>query len=112
MPLGPGPTNHPALKDLNLGDLGGYSPGQPVLTKSLLYVFTGNRFFLGFDPHMKNDFNLRAIDKKTGETVHTMELGIDFLGVPMTYAVDGRQYIALATLSKGVSEVIALSLPE
>jgi quinoprotein glucose dehydrogenase len=112
MPLGPGPTNHPALKDLNLGDLGGYSPGQPVLTKSLLYVFTGNRFFLGFDPHMKNDFNLRAIDKKTGETVHTMELGIDFLGVPMTYAVDGKQYIALATLSKGVSEVIALSLPE
>ena len=110
-PIGDGPIEHPALKDLDLAPLGSMMPGRPVLTKSLLFIFTeaGGGMFGGSAP--ADGVNVRALDKKTGEVVSELALGIDSLGVPMTYAVDGKQYLAIAGLSDGVSEVVALSLP-
>jgi len=77
-----------------------------------LFIFTEagwGRVFGG--PAPADGVNVRALDKVTGEVVSELALGIDSLGVPMTYAVDGKQYLAIAGLSDGVSEVIALSLP-
>jgi len=109
-PIGDGPTNHPALKELDLGPLGGFAAGMPLLTKSLLFVFTGQGIIP--IPGMGGDgVNLRALDKVSGEVVYEMSLGANSVAVPMTYAVDGKQYIGVAAVTDGVSEIIVLSLP-
>lgn len=107
-PIGDGPTNHPALKDLNLGPLGGTSPGMPLLTKSLLFIFTAE----GIIPQGPVDgVNMRVLDKATGNIIEERSFGAASVGVPMTYQVGGKQYVAFAAVSDGVAEVIALSLP-
>ena len=54
---------------------------------------------------------LVARDKTTGELVGEIPLPMQARGTPMTYEVDGRQYIAL-TLTGSVPELVALALPE
>ena len=104
--LGDGPTNRPALKDLNLGPLGGFAPGLPLLTKTLLFAFSGADRMYG-SPSV-----LRAIDKKTGEILAELPLEkVSSLGVPMTYQLGGKQYIAFAATSGGVAEMITMTLP-
>ena len=47
-PHGDGPRNHPALRDLNLPALGGHvgmHGGGPLVTKTLLVVNSGGRYF-------------------------------------------------------------------
>src|SRR6266404_8503011 len=39
----------------------------------------------------------RAIDKKTGAIVHEMALPASTTGVPMTYLIDDKQYMVVAT---------------
>ena len=110
--IGEGPKNHKALKDLDLPPLGGFPGGRPLLTKSLLFIFTSEGIIPTFSPvWTKDEINLRALDKKTGEILTEMPLGARSLGVPMTYQVDGKQYIAFAALTDGLAEVVALSLP-
>ena len=54
----------------------------------------------------------RAIDKKTGAIVHEMALPTSTTGIPMTYMVDDRQFIVVATGARGVpAELIALAVP-
>jgi quinoprotein glucose dehydrogenase len=55
---------------------------------------------------------LRAYDKKTGAQVGAIWMPAPQSGSPMTYEVDGKQYIIVAT-SGGASsgEYIAYSLP-
>jgi glucose dehydrogenase len=54
----------------------------------------------------------RALDKTTGKIVWEMELPGGTSGVPMTYMVDGKQYIAVTVAWTGMrAEVIALALP-
>ena len=67
----------------------------------------------GADPIYGSPSTLRALDKKTGEIVAEMPLeDVRALGVPMTYQLDGKQYIAFAASSTGgVAEVVAMSLP-
>ena len=57
-------------------------------------------------PHL-----LRAYDKKTGAVIHEVELPNAPSGTPMTYTVNGRQYIALATGGGHKAQLIALALP-
>jgi quinoprotein glucose dehydrogenase len=53
-----------------------------------------------------------AIDKKTGEARGQIQLDRSASGTPMTYAINGKQYIVYATGGEYVpSELIALSLP-
>jgi len=55
----------------------------------------------------------RAYDKATGEVVWEIELPGGTTGAPMTYMVDGRQYI-IATVGWDDmgSELVAMALPE
>ncbi len=50
-----------------------------------------------------------AYDKKTGDVVHEMELPAATCGNPMTYMVNGKQFIAVAVGAP--AELMALSLP-
>ncbi len=105
-PLGDGGKlrDHPRLAGLDLPPLGGDTYTGPLLTKTLLiqgqWDQTGARGPL-----------LVARDKKTGEVVGEVPLPAPGLGTPMTYSIDGRQYIVLTTRGS-VPELIALALPD
>ena len=53
----------------------------------------------------------KAHDKMTGEVIAEVDLGQRQTGVPMTYAVDGQQFIVVATGAPGeAGQLVALSL--
>ena len=104
-PLGEGNRvrNHPLLKDLNLGPVGGDGRGGPLLTRTLLIsALTAG----GTDDGPR----LVARDKSTGEEIAWVDLPRRALGTPMTYLLDGEQYIAL-TIAGDPPELIAFKLP-
>jgi len=56
---------------------------------------------------------LRAYDKATGEEVGAVYMTAPQTGSPMTYSVDGEQYIVLATSGGGQSgRLLAYKLAE
>ena len=115
IPFGNGPTNHPAIKDLNLGPLGSpygdaVAEGGILLTKTLLISYLSKRGELG--RRAQGTF-LRAFDKKTGELLGEVGVETRLHGALMTYMHDGRQYIAVAGGGRrGDGELVALALPK
>ena len=56
---------------------------------------------------------LRAHDKLTGEIIAEFELPANQTGLPITYTLDGTQYIVVAVgASDHPAELVALRLPE
>ena len=106
-PMGNGDRirNLPMLRDLDLPPLGGDSNrAGPVLTKTLLiYALTAG----GTDDGPR----LVGFDKRTGEEIGSVDLPGGAIGTPMTYMVDGRQYVALTVGGSPVPELVALTLP-
>ena len=105
-PLGEGSEwkRLPAMHGLDLPPLGGDGFTGPLLTKTLLIH--------GQDgPEEEGGSRLVARDKRTGEVVGEVPLPGRPLGTPMTYAIGGRQYIALTVSTQPVPELIALALP-
>ena len=95
--------NRELLKDLNLPPVGGDGRGGPLLTKTLLITaLTAG----GTDDRPR----LVAWDKATGELLASVDLPRRAMGTPMTYMLDGKQYIAL-TITGGPPELIAFALP-
>ena len=95
--------NNPRLRDLNLPPVGGDGRGGPVLTKTLfISALTAGGTTGG--PR------LVARDKITGAELASIDLPAGAIGTPMTYMLDGKQYIAL-TIGGDVPELIALALP-
>ncbi len=87
---------------LDPGPVGSQSRTGPLLTKTLLFI-----------AQTDGDRNLlRAFDKATGEIVHEEELPLPPQGTPMTYSVDGKQYISLALGGGQDARVLTLSLPK
>ena len=107
-PLGNGDRirNHPMLRNLELPPLGGDSEDHgPLLTKTLLIS--------ALSAGGTNDGpQLIARDKATGEAVASLDLPRGAIGTPMTYMLDGKQYIALTVGGDPVPELIAFTLPE
>lgn len=101
IPIGDGPRAHPLLKNLNLPPLGDFVRGYPLLTKSLLFITNSGT----------SAPNFRAFNKRTGETIWEYTLPNSPSGTPMTYRVNGKQYIVLAAGGRDKAELIALSLP-
>lgn len=100
--------DHPRLEGLNLPPLGGDSTfSGPLLTRTLLiYALTAGG--------SKGGARLVAYDKGTGKALASADLPGAAIGTPMTYLVDGKQYIAITVqgrTSTDIPELIALSLP-
>ncbi len=95
--------NHPLLRDLDLPPLGGDNAiNGPLLTKTLLiYCLTAG----GSDGGPR----VVAYDKTNGAELASVDLPSGAIGTPMTYQVDGRQYIALTV--GGGPRLIAFALP-
>ena len=84
------------------GPVGGPSRTAPLVTKTLLFI-----------AQVDNGRNvLRAFDKASGEVVREIELPLPPQAAPMTYAVAGKQYLALALGGGGSSVILALALAE
>ena len=102
--------NHPALKGMNIPKTGQNTSVGLTVTKTLV---------IGGDPQLTNPGNrprgamLRAYDKATGKEVGAVYIPAPQSGSPMTYMVDGKQYIIVA-VSGGVysGEYIAFALPD
>jgi glucose dehydrogenase len=108
---GNGPRDHPAIKHLNLPPLG--QPGRvgPLVTKTLVFMGEGGNEGVVHLPPYGGGKMFRAFDKATGRVVAEIELPGGTTGVPMTYLLNGKQYIVVAVGWKGMpGELIALAL--
>ncbi|CAN0606715.1 unnamed protein product, partial [Ectocarpus sp. 12 AP-2014] len=101
VPLG----DYPAILELGESGLGAENYGGPIVT-------AGDLLFIAGTP----DGLLRAFDKRSGEVLWHAELPAPGFATPMSYAVDGRQYLVVAagggklgSLSSGT--YVAYALP-
>jgi quinoprotein glucose dehydrogenase len=97
--------DNPALKGLTIPRTGRPGVFGVLVTKTL--VICGERS-AGKSPVM-----LRAYDKATGKEVGAVALPAGQTGTPMTYTLNGKQYIVLAIAGPGFpAELIAFKLPD
>ena len=79
---------------------------QRAMTMSL--VSTGGGLLFGGDANGR----FRAFDDETGEILWEINLGSPVTGFPITYAVGGRQYVAVSTGVAGTSAGLLVLTPE
>jgi quinoprotein glucose dehydrogenase len=102
--------NHPALKGLNIPKTGQNGPVGLVVTKTL--VVMGDPQVTTTADHPRGAM-LRAYDKATGKEVGAVWMPAPQSGSPMTYMVNGKQYIVVAVSGGNYSgEYIAFSVPD
>ncbi len=100
--------NHPRLKPLGLGPVGGdISLSGPLLTKTALFyaLTTGGS---------NGGPRLVAYDKASGALLGSVDLPGVAIGTPMTYRVGTKQFIALTVQgprADAVPELVAYALP-
>ena len=103
--------NHPALKGLDLPRLG--QPGRTFIgvlaTKTLLIAGEGG---VHTSEAGERGALLRAYDKATGADVGAVPMPAHQTGSPMSYMVNGRQYIAIAVSSASGAELLVYALPQ
>ena len=115
IPLGKGPTDHPAISHLNLGDLGSVfndvvAEGGLLVTKSLVVSYLAAKDEIG--PEETGSI-LVAFDKQSG--IKTGELQVDqrLHGPVMSYEHEGKQFIAVAGGGRDKDdELLVFALPE
>ena len=100
----------PRCKGLNLPRLG--QPGRTFIgvltTKNLLIAGEGG---VHTNDTGKRVALLRAYDKRTGEDVGAVEMPEKQTGSPMTYMINGKQYIVLAVSgNNGGGDLLAYAL--
>lgn len=121
VPLGDGPRDHPALKDLKLPRLGWPRRGQLLITKTLLFAaqegsMTRNRpsdaATTKVGDIVIDQPKFMAFDKANGELLAEIVIPSNVNGAPMTYRVGGKQYIVMPVGGSNLpAELVALCLP-
>ena len=102
--------NHPALEGVQIGRTGrsGQPPGA-LATRTLLIAAEPG---YGPTPDGRPGSMLRAYDKATGEELAALQLPAPQTGSPMTYSIDGRQYLVISVGGSGYpGEFIAYRVP-
>ena len=111
VPNGDGPRNHPALAALKLPPLGDATPSAVIATKTLLFVTEADKS-TPRSPANVGGTKFKALDKATGATLWSIDLGVGQNNTPMTYLHDGKQYVVVAVGSTDhPAELVALALP-
>lgn len=93
------------LLDMGIADpgpVGSFGRNGPLLTKTLL--------FFGQLDGTRSVF--RSFDKNTGEIISELDIPLPPMGNPMSYSVNGRQFIVMAVGAGPDTRLLALSLPE
>jgi quinoprotein glucose dehydrogenase len=100
-------SGHEKLAGVQLPKTGHQERAGLLVTKSLLFAGEGAGLYAMWGGGSK----FRAHDKGTGEIVAELDLGANQSGVPMTYAVDGKQFIVVAVGAPNhAGELVALTL--
>jgi quinoprotein glucose dehydrogenase len=101
--------NHPALKGLTIPRTGRQGRIGTLVTKSLVIAGEGGMFTL---PDGRRGAMLRAYDKRTGADAGAIYMPAPQTGSPMTYMLNGRQYIVVAISGQNFpGELMAFRLP-
>jgi quinoprotein glucose dehydrogenase len=104
-----GVRNHPALRGQTIPKTGQSGNVGVVVTKTL--VIAGDPIVTTTPEHPRGAM-LRAYDKTSGKEVGAVWMPAQQSGSPMTYMVDGKQYIIVAVSGGNYSgEYIAYTLP-
>ena len=114
-PVGRGPVNHPALRGLDLPPLGWFDRSFPLATETVLILATGMPRSLppGAGAFVDLGACLRAFDLETGAVLAEVKLRDQPEGSPVSYMVDGRQYLVVPVNgAPGAPQLLALTLPE
>ena len=104
--------NHPALRGLNIPKTGqaGTSGVGLMVTRTLAVMGDPQ---VTSPPGRPRGAMLRAYDKKTGAEVGALFMPAPQSGSPMSYAINGKQYIIVAVSGGAYSgEYLAFTLPE
>lgn len=102
--------DHPLLKGMNIGKTGQSGSVGVLITKTL--VIAGDPAFTA-PPGRARGAMLRAYDKQTGAQVGEVLLPAPIVGMPMTYSMNGRQYIVVGVSGGNYrGEYISLALPQ
>jgi quinoprotein glucose dehydrogenase len=100
---------HEKLRGIDVPRTGHDERVGMLVTKTLLFAGEGAGLYVAFGRGNK----FRAHDKLTGEIISEIELPANQSGMPMTYAINGRQYIIVAVGAKNhPGELVALTLGE
>ena len=100
--------NHPALKGLTIPRTGQSGAVGALVTKTL--VIAGDPLATTV-PNRGRGAMLRAYEKKTGAEVGTIFMPAPQSGTPMTYSLNGKQYIVVAVSGGNYSgEYLAFAL--
>ncbi len=109
---GIGPRDHPAIKHLKLPPLGQGGRASPLVTKTMVFLGEGGNDGVAGLPPGGGGKMFRAYDKASGKVLWEMELPGGTTGEPMTYMVNGKQYVVVAVGWKDTpGQLIALALP-
>jgi quinoprotein glucose dehydrogenase len=101
--------NHPALKGVDIPRTGQAGAVGALVTKTLVIIGEPQATTL---PSRPRGAMLRAYDKATGKEVGAVYMPAQQSGTPMTYRINGRQYIVIAVSGGNYSgEYIAFALP-
>jgi quinoprotein glucose dehydrogenase len=102
--------NHPLLKGMDIPKTGQGSSVGIMVTKTM--VVAGDPQITA-PPGRARGAMLRAYDKKDGHEIGAVLMPAAISGSPMTYQVDGRQYIIVAVSGGNYTgEYIAYALPQ
>ena len=102
--------NHPALKGLKIPRTGQETWNVGTLVTKTLVIAGDGMVTTG--PDHPRGAMLRAYDKKTGKEVGAIYMPAPESGSPMTYMLNGKQYIVVAVSGGNYSgEYIAFALP-
>jgi quinoprotein glucose dehydrogenase len=102
--------NHPALKGVTIPRTGRQGRIGTLVTKSLVIAGEGGVFTL---PDGRRGAMLRAYDKRTGQDAGAIYMPAPQTGSPMTYMLNGRQYVVVAISGQNFpGELIAFRLPQ
>jgi quinoprotein glucose dehydrogenase len=103
--------NHVALKGLDIPKTGQAQTAGVGLAITKTLVIMGDPVATTTPEHPRGAM-LRAYDKASGQQVGAVFMPAQQSGNPMTYMVDGKQYIVVAVSGGSYSgEYIAFSLP-
>jgi quinoprotein glucose dehydrogenase len=101
--------NHPALKGLSIPRTGRPGLIGPLVTKTLVIAGEGGVFTT---PSGQRGAMLRAYSKTDGKEVGAVYMPAPESGSPMTYMLNGKQYIVIAISGGNYSgELLAFRLP-
>jgi quinoprotein glucose dehydrogenase len=101
--------NHEKLRGLALPPTGHDDRAGLLVTKTLLFAGEGAGMFVASE----GGTMFRAHDKASGAILWEMDLGLRQTGIPMSYAVGGKQYLLVPVGAPGeAGQFIALTLAD